>query len=125
MAKPVEGDWQKLTRLGRYPKRSPRCVLEYRWQKESCSPACYSDSDWAGDRATGKSTSGGIVMLGAHLVKSWSRTQDSVTLSSAEAELVALGKLAMETLGIRSMCRDGGSRRKDEPAPCTLMLLLP
>ena len=45
-------------------------------------------------------------MLGAHLAKSWSRTQDSVTLSSAEAELVALGKLAMDTLGIRSMCRE-------------------
>ena len=46
--------------------------------------------------------------LGTHLVKSWSRTQDSVTLSSAEAELVALGKLAMESLGIRSMCREWG-----------------
>ena len=90
------------------PKRVPRCVLKYRWQEASCSPAGYSDSDWAGGRATGKSTSGGIVMLGAHLVKSWSRTQDSVTLSSAEAELVALGKLAMETRGIRSMCRECG-----------------
>ena len=45
-------------------------------------------------------------MLGTHLVKSWSRTPDSVTLRSAEAELVALGKLAMEILGIRSMCRE-------------------
>ena len=60
-------------------------------------------------------------MLGAHLVKSWSRTQDSVTLSSAEAELVALGKLVMESLGIRSICREWGSQRKDEPALCTLM----
>ena len=56
-------------------------------------------------------------MLGDHLVKSWSRTQDSITLSSAEAELVALCKLAIETLGIRSMCREwqlieGGKARK-------------
>ena len=36
-------------------------------------------------------------------MKCWSRTQDSVTLSSAEAELVALRKLAIEMLGIRSM----------------------
>ena len=42
-------------------------------------------------------------MMGRHLIKSWSRTQDSVTLSSAEAELVALSKLAMEMLGIWSM----------------------
>ena len=45
-------------------------------------------------------------MIGDHLIKSWSRTQDAVTLSSAEAELVALGKLAMEMLGVRSMARE-------------------
>jgi len=55
-------------------------------------------------------------MLGTHLVKSWSRTQDSVTLSSAEAELVALGKLAMETLGVRSMCREWGIMNADAPS---------
>ena len=45
-------------------------------------------------------------MRGHHLVKTWSRTQDAITLSSAEAELVALGKLAMEVLGVRSMCEE-------------------
>ena len=106
MAKPVEGDWQKLARIGRYLKGAPRCVLQYRWQQAGGPPVGYSDSDWAGDRVAGKSTSGGIIMIGSHLIKSWSRTQDAVTLSSAEAELVALGKLAMETLGIRTMCRE-------------------
>ena len=43
------------------------------------------------------------MQFGTHLNKSWSRTQDSVTLSSAEAELVALSKLAAEVLGVRSM----------------------
>ena len=116
MAKPVAGDWQKLVRLGRYLKGSPRCVLEYRWQNRCVAPSGYSDSDWAGDRRTGKSTSGGLIMLGTHLVKSWSRTQDSVTLSSAEAELVALGKLAMETLGVRSMCREWSIMNADAPS---------
>ena len=81
-------------------------MLQCRWQRPRGPPVGYSDSDWAGDRVTGKSTSGGIIMIGSHLVKSWCRTQDSVTLSSAEAELVALGKLAMEALGIRTMCRE-------------------
>ena len=40
------------------------------------------------------------------MVKTWSRTQDAITFSSAEAELVALGKLAMEVLGVRSMCAE-------------------
>ena len=50
MAKPVEGDWQKLTRLGRYLKGAPRCVIQYPWQEACGPPIGYSDSDWAGDR---------------------------------------------------------------------------
>ena len=72
--------------------------MEYAWQSRCESPTGFSDSEWARDRKTGKSTSGGLIMMGNHLVKAWSRTQDAVTLSSAEAELVALGKLAMEVL---------------------------
>ena len=74
MAKPVEGDWQKLARLGRYLKGAPRCVLEYRWQQAGETSVGYSDSDRVGARKTGKSISGGIVMLGSHLIQSWSRT---------------------------------------------------
>ena len=111
MSKPVKGDWQKLVRLGRYLKSSPRCVLEYRWQGAIGAPKGYSASDWAGDRKTEKSTSGGLVLIGSHLIKSWSRTQDVVTLSSAEAESVALGKLAMEALGVRTMSAEWGSPR--------------
>ena len=57
-------------------------------------------------------------MMGSHLVKAWSRTQDSVTLSSAEAELVALGKLAMEILGVRSMAAEW--QMSDEAAASVL-----
>ena len=39
-------------------------------------------------------------------MKCWSCTQDAVTLNSVEAELTALGKLAMETLGVRSMATE-------------------
>ena len=108
MAKPVHSDWNKLARLARYLKWAPRLVWEYCWQAgdEGIAPSGFSDSDWAGDRRTGKSTSGGIVMRGLHLIKALSRTQDAITLSSAEAELVALGKLAMEVLGVRSMCEE-------------------
>ena len=63
MAKPVQGDWQKLVRLGRYLKGSPRCVLEYNWQEESSAPIGYTDSDWAGCKTIGKSTSGGLIMI--------------------------------------------------------------
>ena len=69
----------------------------------------YSDSDWAGCRTTGKSTSGGVVMIGGHFVKGWSRTQNHVTMRSAEAELIALVKCTTECMGIQSMFRDWGT----------------
>ena len=118
MAKPVESDWKKLVRLARYLRGSPRLVWTYGWQEaaDGLAPSGYSDSDWAGDRTTGKSTSGGLVMRGSHLIKSWSRTHDSITLSSAEAELVALAKLAMEVLGVRSMCEEWELSRGSVPS---------
>ena len=39
-------------------------------------------------------------MVGEHFLKGWARTQNNVTLSSAEAELVAMVKTAAELIGI-------------------------
>ena len=47
-------------------------------------------------------------MIGGHFIKGWSRTQNHVTLSSAEAELIALVKCSAELLGIRSAMSDFG-----------------
>ena len=46
--------------------------------------------------------------IGEHFIKGWSTTQASITLSSAEAELVAMTKAAAETLGIINMIKDLG-----------------
>ena len=103
MAKPTELHWNKLKRLGRYLVEHRRTVMRYDWQGHEPEITGYSDSDWAGCRATGKSTSGGALMIGSHFIKGWARTQNHVTLSSAEAELVALVKCSAELLGAKSM----------------------
>ena len=72
----------------------------------------YTDSDWAGCRRTRKSTSGGMIMIGEHVIKSWSRTQKAITLSSGEAELVALVAGMSEGLGIRALGGRLGNREK-------------
>ena len=46
--------------------------------------------------------------VGDHYIKGWASTQASVTLSSAEAELVAMTKAVAETIGIVSMAKDLG-----------------
>lgn len=63
-------------------------------------------SDWAGDKKTRKSTSGGVVGAGSHFIKSGSKDQSTIALSSAEAELYGIIKTASETLGIASILWD-------------------
>ena len=47
-------------------------------------------------------------MIGQHLVKLWSTTQKSITLSSAEAELVAAVKMGAELIGATQLAKDWG-----------------
>ena len=70
--------------------------MKYPWQGDEKCIVGYSDSDWAGCRVTGKSTSGGALMLGTNHTKAWPRAQNHVTISSAEAELYAMVKCAAE-----------------------------
>ena len=63
----------------------------------------YVDSDWAGDPDTRRSTSGiATYFLGVNL-QSHSRTQQTIALSSGEAELYAIGAGAADSLFIRSL----------------------
>ena len=81
MANPTRGGWRKLKRLGRYLVGRPRAILRCDWQVEQGKFTGYSDSDWAGCKRTAKSTSGGIIARGWHLIKCWSSTQKSITPS--------------------------------------------
>ena len=108
MSAPRTTDWERLKRLGRYLVDKPRLVSQYVWQDQQESVDAYGDSDWAGCRRTGKSTSGGVLRIGAHVVKTWSHTQKTIALSSAEAELTALVKTACEGIGLQSLLSDWG-----------------
>ena len=47
-------------------------------------------------------------MRGAHMIKSWSSTQKSITLSSGEAELVAALKTCTGLIGVTQLMKDWG-----------------
>ena len=106
MAKPTNGDMQRLKRLGRYLKGKPRLQQWYNWQSTQEKVRTYSGADWAGCRDTRKSMTGGCVIVGTHTIKAWSRTQSLIALSSGESEPYASLKAAAETLRILSMAKD-------------------
>ena len=107
MAKPTVHAWEALKRVCRYLCRAPRLVYEYRQQSVSAVDV-YTDTDWAGCPKTRKSTSGGCVMLGHHACKHWSSTQQSISLSSEEAEFAGVIRGAGQGLGFQALLRDLG-----------------
>ena len=72
-----------------------------------------SDSDRAGDPDSRKSTSGvSLFVLGANIT-AHSRTQQSVALSSGEAELYAIGGGVADSLFVRSLVTESRLFQKD------------
>ena len=67
-----------------------------------------SDSDWAGEAGTKKSTTCVVERFGRHVLDTVSVTQGSVALSSGEAEFYAAIKGAAEFVGIQSLLSDMG-----------------
>jgi hypothetical protein len=66
MSCPKEGDYQLIKRIIRYLKGKPRVAIRYKFQDASEGITVFTDSDWAGDEATRRSTSGGVVCRGQH-----------------------------------------------------------
>jgi len=108
MSRPTKLSLKKLKHLARYLVGVPEVEIYYIHQRETKEITCYVDSDWAGCTRTRKSTSGGMVVLGLHCVKTWSSTQSTIALSSGEAEFYALIEGASRSLGIQSLMDDMG-----------------
>ena len=103
-----------LSKIGRYLKGRPRLVMHFPWQVQQHMITTFTDSGWAGCKRTARSTSGGVVTIGEHVIKSYSRQQKVVALSSAEAELYAMVAASAETLAIQAYARDLGMEFEGE-----------
>lgn len=66
----------------------------------------YSDSDFAGDRESSKSTTGFVVLFNGAPFHWKTKLQDHVTLSSTEAEVIALCTLSKELSWINRMASE-------------------
>ncbi len=108
MSTPKECHWKQLKRVVRYLLHRPVVAVHFGWQRWPKRICVFTDSDWAGDRASRKSTSGGAMTAGVHLIRSWSKDQSVLAMSSGEAELYAANYGAAQALGLQSMARDIG-----------------
>ena len=87
---PTESDEMNWSRIVRYLKGVPsaKCLIEIVTPPKLVN--VYTDSGWAGQETTCKSTCDGVVQWRNATLTAWSRTQQTVSLSSAEAESYAL-----------------------------------
>ena len=75
-------------------------MQRFEWQLAPGSLHTFTDSNWAGNRESRKSTSGGAISRGRQTLKTLSATQAVIALSGGEAELYALVKGAPQSYGI-------------------------
>jgi hypothetical protein len=108
MATPTRKDCIKLKKLIRYLLGAKRRATLFKWQDPPCMVDGFTDSDWAGCPKTRRSTSGGVLLHGQHLVHHWSSTQAVVALSSMEAELNAIVKGVAEVLSLKNLLAECG-----------------
>jgi hypothetical protein len=116
-ADPKEVHLRAVKRILRYLVHTPKFGLWYP-KGSTFDLIGYSDADWAGCKIDRKSTSGTCQFLGRSLVSWASKKQNSVALSTAEAEYIAAGHCCAQLLWMRQTLRDYGYKLTKVPLLC-------
>jgi hypothetical protein len=114
---PKEVHLRAVKRIMRYLVYTPKFGLWYP-KGSTFDLIGYSDADWAGCKIDRKSTSGTCQFLGRSLVSWASKKQNSVALSTTEAEYIAAGHCYAQLLWMRQTLRDYGYKLSKVPLLC-------
>jgi hypothetical protein len=106
-ANPKESHLNLVKRILKYIHGTYDQGLLYTFDTNS-SLVGYCDADWAGNVEDRKSTSGGCFFVGNNLVSWFSKKQNSVSLSTAEAEYIAAGSSSTQLLWMKQMLEEYG-----------------
>ncbi|KAM4577057.1 uncharacterized protein PAE49_006958 [Odontesthes bonariensis] len=106
-AEPNTAHMTAVKRILRYLKGTTNLALEYQ-RSESGTLVGFSDADWAGDQDDRRSTTGNVFLLTGGAVSWLSKKQNTVALSTAEAEYVALSQAAQECTWLKRLLSDLG-----------------
>lgn len=105
--------WLAAKRVIRYLKGTQELSLVYDGKLDHNLSAIahgFSDADWAGDIDSRKSTSGYVFMMAGAAVTWSSKAQTTPALSSTEAEYVSSTRAAQESIWLRNILTDLGSK---------------
>ncbi|KAK6124594.1 hypothetical protein DH2020_041662 [Rehmannia glutinosa] len=109
---PKESHMTAAKRILRYLKGCQEVGLWYP-KKGGFKLIGYSDSDCVGCRVDRKSTSGTCQMLGNRLVSWFSKKQNSISISTAEAEYIAAGSCCAQVLWMMCCIQEQSTSMSD------------
>ncbi|KAK2457508.1 putative mitochondrial protein [Trifolium repens] len=104
-ADPKVNHLAQVKRILKYVNRTCDYGILYS-HSECCKLIGYCDADWAGSADDRKSTSGGCFFLGNNLISWFSKKQNSVALSTAEAEYIAAGSSCSQMIWMKQMLQE-------------------
>jgi hypothetical protein len=116
-ANPKEFHLMAVKRIFRYLVHTPNLGLWYP-KGSTFNLLSYFNSDYAGCKVDRKSTFGTCQFLGRSLVSWSSMKQNSIALSTAEAEYVAADACCAQLLWMRFTLRDFGCKFSKVPLLC-------
>ena len=108
VARPTSVDVLALKQTVRYLQHHRQLIYCFNWEPGTVSIDVYVDTDFACCQETRRGTSGGVVLIGGHLLKHWSTTQPPIALRSGEAGRVGILEGASQGLGFQSLASDLG-----------------
>ena len=106
MSQPTPAGWKVLRRIGRYLLGTRRVAQMFYWGQMESAVERQGNSDWAGDKVTRRSTSGGVLRWNGDVLKGWATKQQTIALSSGEAELYAISRTASQVIGLIQLLAD-------------------
>lgn len=102
LEKPAEAHVNAVKRILKYIKGTTDMGIRFEGGKilDFCG---YSDADYAGDKKTGRSTSGYVFMFGGGIISWCSERQKSVALSTTESEYMAAAHAIKELVWLEGL----------------------
>lgn len=100
---PKQVHWSAVTRILSYLKGTSKFGVVYKVGEKPQVLTAYADSDYAGDTDSRKSTSGFLLIFNEGPIAWGSRRQSCVSLSTTEAEYVAMCEATKEIVWARQL----------------------
>ena len=113
---PEQAHWQAVKHLFHYLKGTLDLQLTYGPAATKELFVTYSDSDYAGDSDTLRSTGTYVVMMGTGAVNWSSKLQGMVTHSTTEAEYIAANQAGRDIMWMRNLFTEFGYDLSESPS---------